>query len=136
MRIKNQVLLAALALFICVCALVGIYVYTEFRVDTSTIDYIYSMQKSPNEFLDLSNDINVSSVDDVKYIIEGEYKLRIYYGDQVIEMNRNCFKSDEFRNKLSQIGVKVYTHEDTETNEILYRVTYWEQDCTEYSRIE
>lgn len=136
MRIKNQVLLAALALFICVCTLVGIYVYTEFRVDTSTIDYIYSMQKSPNEFLDLSNDINVSSVDDVKYIIEGEYKLRIYYGDQVIEMNRNCFNSDEFRNKLSQIGVKVYTHEDTETNEILYRVTYWEQDCTEYSRIE
>lgn len=135
MKIKSQILLAFFVLALLAGALIGLYAFSAVRVDTSTIDYIQGMQKGPNDFLDLANDINVSSADDVGFIVEGEYSINIHYGDQIIEMNRNCFKSEEYREALAGIGINVYTHEN-EDGTILYRVTYWGEDVDEYSRVE
>lgn len=135
MKIKSQILLAFFVLALLAGALIGLYAFSAVRVDTSTIDYIQGMQKGPNDFLDLANDINVSSADDVGFIVEGEYSINIHYGDQIIEMNRNCFKSEEYRSALEGIGINVYTHEN-EDGTILYRVTYWGEDVDEYSRVE
>ena len=131
-KIRTQILLAFLGLLLVIAALIGVYVYQSTYVNTSTIEYIYSMQKSPNKFLDLANDINVSSVDDIGFIVNGEYNINIHYGSQIIEMNKNCFNSDAYRNELSKIGIKVFTHVN-EDSSVLYRVTYWDEDVDQYS---
>lgn len=135
MKIKYNILIAALGLTLVVVALVAIYVLEGSRIDTSAVDYIYSMQKGPSKFLDLASDINVSSAEDVGFKVNADYDITIYYGDQVIPMNRNCFNSEEYRNLISKIGLKVYTRVgDDEV--IQYRVTYWGDEIDQYSIVE
>lgn len=133
---KARIVVAATALFIAIGALMGVYVYmTYFRVDMSTIKHIQELQKGPNEFNDMSGDINVESVDDLGFIIHGDYDIDIHYGSQIISMNKNCFKSQEFRDRLSKIGVKVYTHADDNGKNVQYKITYWGEDIVELSRV-
>lgn len=134
-KIKTQIVLAALGLFIVIVALVGLYVYQNNRVDMSTIEYIQSMQKGPSDFLDLANDINVSSADDVGFIVNSEYNINIHYGSQILEMNRKCFMSEQYRKGLEKIGILVYTHVN-EDGSILYKVTYWGEEVDQYSKVD
>jgi hypothetical protein len=134
MKIKQQILIAAFALFLGVAALVSIYAYMSLRIDTSTIEHIKTLQRSPGKFIDPGNEINVDSIDDIGFIVLDDYSINIYYGDQVIEMNRNCFKSEAYRNLLSEIGIDVYTHENDDGT-ILYKVTYWGEEITQFSRV-
>lgn len=131
MNIKSQIAIGAIGLIIGVVALALLYYFMNNRIDTSTIEYIQGMMKGPNDFLDLANDINVESEDDIKYRVNDDYDITIYYGDQVIDMNKDCFNSEEYRALLESIGIKVYTHVDTDNKTILYRVTYWGEDAEE-----
>lgn len=135
MNIRSKVAAATIALVIVLGAAVGIYVYMDYgRVDYSTIDYIKKMQKGRNQFNDLGHDINVESVDDIGYIVNGYYMIDIHYGDQIITMNKKCFEDKTFREKLEGIGIKVLTHEDDDQN-VQYRVTYWGDIVQEFSLI-
>lgn len=132
LRAKIPLCVAALVLVLGACC--GLYYYTSVRVDTSSIEYIKSMQKGPNEFLDLANDINVESADDIGYIVTGEYSLNIHYGDQVIEMNRNCFSSSEYHDALASIGIRVLSKK-LDDGSIIYKVTYWDEPVVELTHV-
>lgn len=134
MHLRAKIPLCVALLVIVLGACCGLYYYTSVRVDVSTIEYIESMQKGPNEFLDLARDINVESVDDIGYIVTGEYSLNIYYGDQVIEMNRNCFKSSEYRDALATIGIRVLSKK-LDDGSIIYKVTYWDDPVVELTHV-
>lgn len=131
---RSQIAAAFIVMILVAGILVGLYVYMSVRVDTSTVDYIKQMQRGPNNFLDLANDINVSSADDIGYQPKGRYSINIYYGDQIIEMNKNCFKDSSYKKKLKEIGIEVLTHEN-EDGSVLYRVTYWGEPVDEYSLV-
>ncbi len=133
---KARIAVAATALFLVIGALIGIYVYMElYRVDMGTIEHIKQCQASPNEFNDPSNDIQVSSVDDIGYLVRGSYLIDIHYGRQIISMNKKCFESEEFRRGLKSIGIQVYTHVKEDTGDVLYKVTYWGDTVKEYSKV-
>lgn len=132
---KKRIFVAALGLLICIAALLLLYGYVDTRVDTSTIEYIESLQTSPNVFVDLANDINVSSANDIGFIVEGDYHILIYYGGQIIDMTKNCFESEEYKQLLRRIGIKVYTHVNDDAS-ILYKVTYWDEEVEQYSRVD
>lgn len=136
MNVKWKIFFASVGFIFVMVALVGFYYFTETRMDMSTVEYIQSMQSSPNQFLDLANDINVSSAEDLGYIVEGNYSINIMYGDQIIRMTKKCFESKEYRQEIAKIGLKVYVHVDENDPEnILYRVTYWDDPVGELSRI-
>lgn len=135
MHLKAKIIFAVFALIVVLGACCGLYYWTSVRVDTSTIEYIRSMQKHPNEFLDLAHDINVKSAADIGYVVKGEYHINIHYGDQIIEMNRNCFKDADYRSQLKAIGVAVKSKKKEDGN-VIYRVTYWGEPVTEWSLVE
>lgn len=136
MSMKIRIAFAAFGLFLAIGALVGIVIYLEwYRVDMSGIEHIEQAQRGPNDFNDPAGDIAVQSVDDIGYVVKGDYLLDIHYGRQVIAMNKKCFESKEFRTALSEIGIKVYTRKDDETGKVMYKVTYWDDKVSEYSRI-
>lgn len=134
MHLRSKVVAAVLLLCVVLGTCWGLYYYTSVRIDTSTIEYIESMQKGPNDFLDLANDINVESADDIGYVVEGNYHINIHYGDQVIEMNRNCFSSDSYKAALAQIGIEVKFKENDDGT-VKYRVTYWDTPVTQLSLV-
>lgn len=134
MRIKREIIAASAILIMVIAALVALYVYPYSRVDMSVIEYIEQLQRGPNEFSDLAGDINVESVDDIGFIVNGDYNINIHYGDQIIEMNKNCFESAEYISALGRIGIKVFTHVNDDGT-ILYKVTYWDEEVDEYSLV-
>lgn len=136
MKIGRNIIIAALGLFLVVVAIVAIYLYDYMRIDYSTIDYITGLQKGPGNFLDLSGDIDVHSYEDLGFEVKGEYDILIHYGKQVIRVNRQCLESDEWRDKVGKIGIKVYSRVDKETDERLYRITYWGEDIEQWSRVD
>lgn len=135
MHLRAKIPLCVAALMIVLGACCALYYYTSVRVDTSTIEYIESMQKGPYEFLDLASDINVESVDDIGYIVKGEYQIVIHYGDQVIEMNRNCFGNSSYHDALGKIGLKVLSKK-LDDGSVVYKVTCWNEPVTEWSRVD
>lgn len=133
---RAKIFLTAFGISLLAAACFLLYYYTDTRVETSTIDYIEKMQRSPNKFNDLAKDINVSSADDIGFIVKDNYVIDIFYGEQIIRMTRACFQSKEYRTKLAKIGIKVYVHVNPDdANDIKYRVTYWDTDVDELSRI-
>ena len=136
MTTRKQLIIASVAFLVMVAILVGIYVYVSyFNVNTSSIDYIYSMQTGQNKFRDLAGDINVKSADDIHYKVNGDWNIIIQYGDQYIAMNHAAFRSEDYRAKLAKIGIHVYTHVDAK-DIIEYKVTYWDDPIEEYSIID
>ena len=131
-RVGTQYLLALLGLLIVIVAGGGLYFFTEFRIDYSAIDHIKNLQKAPNNFMDLAGDIKVEGPDDIGFIVKGKYNLIIYYGQQRIKMTPACFKSDEYKQRLADIGVVVYTHVNDDDT-VQYKVTYWGEDVDQYS---
>lgn len=135
MKIKSQIIIAALAFTLCTAGLVGVYYYTENRIDMSAIEHIAGFQVAPNEFVDLANDIGVESSEDLGFLVKSDYNIIIYYGKQIIKMNPNCFASQEYRNALEEIGINVYTRE-SDDGTIEYMVTYWGEAIEQYTRVE
>ena len=121
-------------LFIVICGacLLGLYAYTNYGIDYSSIDHIRGYLVAPNKFLDLSGDIAVKSADDIGFKVEGEYNIIIYYGKQVIKVPPTAFESAEFRSALSEIGIRIFHHVNDDGT-ILYKVTYWDVPVDEYS---
>lgn len=136
MKIKQNIVLAFIGLLLVVGVLVAIYMWDYTRIDYSTIDYIRGLQKAPNNFLDLSGDIDVHSYEDLGYEVKGEYDILIHYGKQIVKVNKQCLESDEWRSRVGEIGIKVYSRLDEETGERLYRITYWNNDIEEWSRVD
>lgn len=135
MRIDKRIAGASMVFVLVVAALVGIFVYmTYLHVDTSTIEYIEQYQQGNFIFNDIAGDIQVESIDDIGYIVEGEYQIDIYYGKQRIKMNRACFKSKSYRDALKTIGIVVKTHKNDDGT-ILYKVTCWDEDVVELSNV-
>jgi len=133
---KSQIFLASTFVLLFVLILVGAFIYMGVRIDYSTIDHITELQKSPNEFNDLSGDVDVHSSDDLGFIVNSDYSISIYYGRQIIELTPTCFKSEEYRERIAKIGLHVYTAVDEESGNILYRVTYWGEDIDQFSRVD
>lgn len=131
---RAQVIVALVGIVLVVAALILLYLYDYNRLDYSTINHIKELQVAPNSFTDLSGDIGVQSVNDVGFEVEGEYNMSIYYGKQVIKVPPTAFKSDEFRSRLEEIGIKIYHHVNDDGS-IIYRVTYWGEDTEEYSLV-
>lgn len=135
MTIKYKILIGAIGLAIVMSVLVGFYYYTDNREDTKTVEYIIGMQKSPNVFMDIANDINVSSADDVYYIVRGKYNIEIHYGDQIIRMTKACFTDESYRALIAKIGLEVQVHVADETKNVEYHVTYWGTPVEEMARV-
>lgn len=134
MRIKQQIAFAVILLSLAVTIFLGLYWYLATRVDTSTIDYIYSFQKGAYHFNDLSDDIDVDSIDDLGFEVKGEYELVIHYGKQVIKVNKQCLDSKEFHQKLERIGL-VIKHKVLEDGTILWRIESWDEPITEWDYV-
>lgn len=131
MSMRGRIGIAVVGLVVIIGVLVGLYIYSAQRIDYSTIDYIKEMQKGKNDFLDLANDIGVSSADDLGYRVNSEYNLTIFYGKQTIQVSRNAFESEEFRKRLSEIGVEIKSKKNDDST-VKYRVTYWGDPIDKY----
>lgn len=131
-KLKQSLFVALFGLSCAVLALVGIYFYMSYRIDTSGIEHIKNVQVGPGQFNDPSGDVKVESAADIGYIIKGPYRIVIKYGNQTIEMNKRCFKSEEYKTALASIGIKVLTHYNEDDDTVLYKVTYWGTEVDEY----
>lgn len=115
-------------------ALLAFYFFTEHRIDYSAIDHIKELQMGPNHFSDISGDICVNSADDVGFEVKGDYNLIVYYGKQVIKIPPEAFQSQEFRDALGKIGIKLY-YRVGDDGTIMYKVTYWDEPIDQYSLV-
>ena len=136
MHVKTRILVPTIGILLLVTILLGMLFYMHLKVDYSSIDHIKELQKSPNEFNDLSGDIDVHSYEDLGFIVNSRYNISIYYGRQIIEMNPSCFKSEEYRERLCEIGIKVYTRVSEETGNVEYKVTYWGDEIDQFTRVD
>ena len=136
MKMKYSILIAVFGFIIIVSGLVGLYYFEYSRIDYSAIDYIKSMQKSANNFLDLAGDIGVSSYEDLGFEQKSDYDILIHYGKQVIKVNRKCLESEEWRNRVEAIGLKIYSRVNDETEEREYKITYWGEEIDQWSRVD
>lgn len=134
-KLKRNIIIMFVGLvFICI-VIIGIYFYEYARIDYSAIDYIKTMQRSANRFSDLAGDIGVESADDLGFEVRGKYDLLIHYGRQVIVVNKRCLMSDEWRQRVGAIGIKVYMREDEETGNVQYKVTYWDTEIDQWTLV-
>lgn len=127
----KKYILYGLMLIITVALLVVGYMYLTLTPDTSAIEHIQKLQKGPNDFIEVGNDIHVQSADDIAYKVTGEDFLLIYYGDQVITVTPKCFSDAKFMSALKKVGIVIETHKE-EGKETLYRVTYWGTPVVKY----
>ena len=135
-KMKHNIVIATIGFILVVLCLVALYLFEYARIDYSTIDYIKSMQKSANNFLDLSGDIGVTSYEDLGFEQKSDYDLLIHYGKQVIKVNKWCLESTAWRNRVGAIGLKVYSRVDPETDKREYRITYWDEEIEQWSRVD
>lgn len=133
-RVRGQMLAAILGLVIVIGALVALYIYNYVRIDYAAINHIKELQVSPNHFNDLSGDIGVESVNDLGYKVLGDYNLLIYYGQQVIKVQPNAYRSEDYRRALKEVGIEIFHHVNDDGT-ILYRVTYWGEPIDEYALV-
>lgn len=136
MKISRNIILCFTGFLFVVFLLIALYMWDYTRIDYSTIDYITGLQKGPGNFLDLSGDIDVHSVDDLGFEVKGEYDIILHYGRQVIKINHQCLMNEEWRQRVGKIGIKVYSKLDDKTGERKYRVTYWDESIEEWSRVD
>lgn len=128
---KSRVWIAFVFLVIVCVLLVGIYYYQENHMNYTAINKIKSVQTGPNKFFDLSNEIEVSSVNDVNYNILNNGNFEIHYGKQVIVIPKKYIdnKDPELFSRLKEIGLEIKQkrriNPDTGKEEILYKVLYW-----------
>ena len=132
---KSQVFIAAFALLLVVGVGGFIWYYQSNEVDYTSVRFIKQYQKSANNFADISGAINVSSADDIGYVIEGKMRLRIMYGDQTIKVTPKAFQDEAFLAELKGIGIEIQHRTNPETGNLQYRVTYWGTPVTQYTTI-
>ena len=133
--ITKPIVIAGIFFLLVMAALAGAFVYSSYRVDTSSLSHILQLQSGKNDFGPLGkNEIGVESVNDVRYVVNGPLNISIYYGRQVINMPPKAFENEHFKQLLQQVGIKVLTH-DNGDGTYKYKVTYWGDLCEEKSKI-
>lgn len=133
MHMKRNIAVMAFGMLLAVAALVGIYWYMYWRIDYSTINYIKAAQKGAYNFSDLAGDIDVHELNDLGFEVRGEYDILIHYGRQVIKVNKQCLMSDEWKQRVGAIGIKVQFKKDKDGRPVKYRVTYWDTPIQEWT---
>lgn len=133
--LTKPIIIAGVFFLLIMAALAGAFVYSAYRVDTSSLKHILTLQAGKNDFGPLGkNEIGVESANDVRYVVNGPLNISIYYGRQVINMPPKAFESEQFKELLKQVGVRVLTH-DNGDGTYAYKVTYWGDPCEEKSKI-
>ncbi len=120
----TMVLTAFFAILVCA----ALYIFNMYMQDTSVIENIKALQKSPNVFMDVDDSIGVSSAADIGYIVDSS-GISLHYGNQIIDIKRKSLKNADFMELLKSIGIEFWYHEDE------MRVTYWGDEVTEWTAI-
>lgn len=131
--IGTYVAVAVPLIIIAIAAFVLISWFQENYIDTSMIDRIHDMQRGPNEFYDIGNEIGVESAADLYYMVdENNYNVTLYYGKEVIKIPKNALKDEEYVEKLGSIGITFEQRLNPENEkEIQYRFMYWGEDIVQ-----
>lgn len=132
---KSAVIVAALGLLLVVGVGGFIWLYQQNEVDYTTVRFIKEYQKSANNFNDISGMINVEGPDDIGYVVEGDLRLRIKYGDQTIKLSPKAFEDEAFLKELAGIGIEVKWRINPDTEDYQYKVFYWKEPVREYDVI-
>lgn len=112
----------------------ALYYYSENRLNYDVVNLIHDRQKRAGEFIDMDGQVQVDSVDDLGFILK-EGKIELHYGVQTIDIPFNSLDNEEWLNALGDIGIKVYRRYNEKTEETEYRVTYWDEVITEWSKV-
>lgn len=130
---KQSVMILVLALVVILAGVGvgGIWYVQRNEVDYTTVEFIDSYMKSKNNFADISNEIDVHSIDDIAYALEGDHRMRIFYGKQVIKIVPKAFEDSQFMEELKGIGIEIQTRTNPETGQTQYRVLYWGEPIDE-----
>lgn len=134
MKIRSQIIFAFILLLGGVLLLVALYMYMYTRIDYTTIDYLKNMQKGAFTFTDLSDDIDVDSIDDLGFEVKSENNIVIHYGRQIIQVNRRCLESAEFHERIAGIGL-VIKHKTDEEGVVHYRIECWGEPVEEWDYV-
>lgn len=113
---------------------VGLYYYSEHKLNYDVVKLIHDRQKRPGEFIDMDGQVQVDDVNDLGYILK-DGKIELHYGIQTIDIPFDSLENAEWISKLNEIGIKVYRRSNVETGETEYRVTYWDEVITEWSKV-
>ena len=133
-RFIGKALIAFGILVLVVGALIGLYVYEYNRIDYSAIDYIKSNRKGAYTFIDTAKDINVVDINSFGYIVKGDKRLDIHYGELVIEVTPKGFDDPEYNRRLKEIGIVIKYRID-EDGLYQYRVEYCDEPIEEWSLV-
>lgn len=115
-------------------ACLGLYYYSENKLNYDVVKLIHDRQKRPGEFIDMDGQVQVESSDDLGFILK-EGKIELHYGIQTIDIPFNSLENTEWLEALGDIGIKVYRRYNEQTEETEYRVTYWDEVITEWSKV-
>ena len=125
MNRKRMLLSLLMVILICILVVIGVFVYNNMQ-PTSVVDELKYMQVSPNHFIDVDDSIAVHSAEDVSYSVK-EKEIYVYYGKKTIQIKKSSLTDKEFMQKLKDIGIEVWLHEDD------IKVTYWGEDLVEWA---
>ena len=117
-----------------VIACFALYYYSEHKLNYDVVKLIHDRQKRPGEFIDMDGQVQVEDVHDLGYILK-DGKIELHYGIQTIDIPFDSLENEEWISKLNEIGIKVYWRNNAETGETEYRVTYWDEVVTEWSKV-
>ena len=134
MGIGKRIAVVVMFLVVAGAAVFGIFYYTAVRIDDSVVDELIAAQKGPYKFVDVANDIGVASVEDLGFVNNGDWNVSLYYGKKIIKINKRALESQEFKDKLKQLGIVVMFREDDE-GKVQFRITSWDEEVTQWSRV-
>lgn len=115
-------------------ACLALFFYSESRLNYDVVKLIHDRQKRPGEFIDMDGQVQVDDVDDLGYILK-DGKIELHYGVQTIDIPFKSLDNEEWITSLNEIGIKVYRRYNAQIQETEYRVTYWDDDVTEWSSV-
>lgn len=136
MKTKHMALSIAFAgvcIFIFVAVYFGVEIYSANTPDMSAIETIKANQISPGKFYRGETTVCVDSVEDLGFVRKSS-GINLYYGKMLVVIPYRALDNEEYLTALSEIGIKIYTRVD-ENNETQYRLTYWDEDIVEWSRV-
>lgn len=129
-KIVGLVLVVILGTLICL----GLYYYSENKLNYDVVKLIHDRQKRPGEFIDMDGQVQVESSDDLGFIIK-DGKIELHYGIQTIDIPFSSLDNAEWLDALGEIGIKIYRRYNEQTEKTEYRVTYWDEIITEWSKV-
>ena len=131
---RISIILAGLVVVLATVAFFGMQYISDSRPDMTTIETIKANMKSPGKFYTAETTVCVDSVDDLGYICKDTH-INLYYGKVLVNIPYKSLNDEEYMKALEEIGIKVYSRED-ESGDVHYKLTYWGDTITEWSRVE